>query len=393
MSPGPDDTVASPVRRLLLIDTVDALPGLLPLHAWSALSGSDLVVLGDVMHPLVRHLEAADLRFEIVPEPERPEALDRRELLGGVDPLQRATVSWLVDRVATTGAVAYVYGPADSEAFTRALGMQAARAGVEVEVVYFGVAPVGVGLLDLVQVEQRLRGPGGCPWDHEQTHATLAPHAVEEVYELQEAIVSGDDEHLREELGDVLLQVVFHAQIAADDGRFDIDAVAGGIVDKLVRRHPNVFADATATDAAGVMANWEQLKAAEKPERVGPFDGVVTAQPALPLAAAMQRRAARAGFDWADADEALAAVRSELEEVAAAGGAQRAHEIGDLLAAVVAFARHSDVDPDLELRRATGRFRTRFEHMTNAAAQPLSELSRDGLLDLWDDAKRATEHR
>jgi XTP/dITP diphosphohydrolase len=381
--------VAAPVR-LVLIDTVDQLPGLLPLHAWSALSSTDLILLGDAGHPMVAHLVNADLRHEVVPDPDEPAALSRRDLLGGVDPVQRARVSWIIDRVREAGATAYVYGPDDSEAFTRALGFEAARSQIEVEVVYFGVAPRGVTLLELVEVEQRLRGPDGCPWDREQDHTSLAPYAVEEVYELLDAIAGGSSDAIAEELGDVLLQVVFHAQIADDDGRFDIDEVARGIVDKLVRRHPHVFGDARADDAAAVMANWEQLKAAEKPERDGAFDGIVEGQASLPLAVAVQRRAGRYGFVWPDVDGAVAQVREGLDDVVAAPDGRQAHALGDLLLAVIALARHLDVDPDLALRAGVARFRTRFERALQLAGDEPEELSPATWLRLWDRAGSET---
>ena len=375
------------MSRLVLIDTVDQLPGLLPLHAWSALSTTDLILIGDAAHPLAVHFDNAELRYEVVPEPAEPQALSRRELLGGVDPLQRARVSWIVDRARDANAVAYVYGTADTEAFTRALGFEAARNEIEVEVVYFGMAPKGVEVLELVRVEERLRGPQGCPWDREQDHRTLATYAVEEVYELCEAIASGSADDIREELGDVLLQVVFHAQIAEDEGTFDIDAVARGIVDKLVRRHPHVFGDVRADDAASVMRNWDALKAAEKPEREGPFDGVAVGQAALPLATAVQQRAAKLGFDWPDAAAALAQVRQAVDAVAAAADAQIAHRIGDLMTAVVSLARHHDVDPELALRASTARFRERFEDVLTRAGRPADQLSSDEWRELWQEVR------
>jgi MazG family protein len=334
----------------------------------------------------VDHLDQAELRHEVVPTAAEPAALSRRDLLGGVDPLQRARVTWIVDRVLAAGAVAYVFGPSDAEAFTRALGLEAARSQIEVEVVYFGLAPKGVGLLELVAVEQRLRGPDGCPWDREQDHSTLAPHAVEEVYELLDAIASGSDDDIREELGDVLLQVVFHAQIADDDGRFDIDAVALGICDKLVRRHPHVFGDARADDAAAVMRNWQELKAEEKPDRDGAFAGIVDGQPAMPLVAALQARARSMGFRWPDSDGALAKVREELDEVERATVAQQAHEVGDLFAAVMTLATALGVDPELALRSHASRFRQRFERTLALADGPPSELSDEQWLALWRTA-------
>lgn len=384
--------------RLVLLDTADQLPGLLPLHAWSALMATELVLVGSAEHGFAAHLEAAGLAFEVVPSGDELVAeagagtggLSRQDLLSGLSLDDKRRAAWIVDTVRSRGEVAYLFGAGDDESFTRTLGMEAARAQVEVEVVYFGVTPKGVRLLDLVRVEERLRAPDGCPWDREQTHATLARYAVEEVYELLEAIASGDPHQVAEELGDVLLQVVFHAQIADDAGTFTIDDVAQGIADKLVRRHPHVFADVDVSGADEVMANWEELKAVEKPERTGMFDGVVGAQPALQLAAKLQGRAARHGFDWADDTEALAAVYAELEEAAGAVDVgEQAHELGDLLFAVVNLCRQRDVDPEAALRASAGRFRRRLEHAEAHAPRPVTELSRDDWLGLWDDAKAA----
>lgn len=382
-----------PVARLLLVDTADQLPGLLPLHAWSAVMSSDLIVLGAPDHPFRPHLENAELRVEILSAEDEGAALTRTDLLTGLSPRAKRRAETVVDRVREAGQVAYVFGPSDEEPFTRVLGMEAARAGVEVEVVYFGLRPKGSRLLELVAVQERLRGPGGCPWDAEQTHASLARYAVEEVYELLEALDAGDPEALKEELGDVLLQVVFQSQIAEDEGAFTVDDVAGAIVDKLVRRHPHVFGDVTADNAASVMANWEQLKAAEKPERTGVFDGVPTAQPALQYVEKLQSRAARIGFDWEADAEAAARVQSELEEFLAAGDdGLRAREIGDLLMSVVGLARRHRIDPELALRGAARRFRERFERVATTAGRPLEALTRREWLDLWDAAKEA-EHK
>jgi len=294
----------------------------------------------------------------------------------------------LARRVTDTDEAAYLFGPGDGESFTQLLGMEAARAGIEVEVVYFAAVPKGLRLLELVKVEERLRGPGGCPWDREQDHRTLAEYAVEEVFELVEAIESGDAAHIAEELGDVLLQVVFHAQIAEDAGGFTIDDVAGGIADKLVRRHPHVFGDTQVSGADEVVANWEELKAAEKPEREGVFDGVPAGQPALSYVRKLQSRAAKTGFDWEADVEAAERIRLELEEFLAAGSdEQREHEIGDLLMSVVGLARRHKVDPELALRGAARRFRERFEAMAAAADGPLEELSRQDWLALWERAK------
>jgi MazG family protein len=353
------------MARLVLIDTADALPGLLPLHAWSALMSTDLVVVRAADHPFVGALELAELRVEVVPADVEAAALTRGDLLGGLTPVDKGQAEWIVDRARSQGDVAYLYGKGDVDAFTRTLGMEAARTELEVEVVYFGMAPQGLALLRLVDVEARLRAPDGCPWDLEQDHASLARYAVEEVYELLEAIAVGDPDMIREELGDVLLQVVFHAQIAADAGVFDIDAVATGIADKLVRRHPHVFArDAGAgpSDAAGVEASWEALKSAEKPERTGLFDGVVRAQPSLGYVVELLGRAAGAGPPAASRDDAGDRVADELGALLAAeGGSDGEAALGDLLLAALALARMDGLDPELALRRAADRFRRSVE--------------------------------
>lgn len=383
------------MARLVLVDTCDQLPGLLPLHAWSALMGSELVLLGSQDHPFAGQLQLADLRYEVVAA-DGTGALGRTDLLSGVTPATKRLAERVVALAEEHGEVTYLFGPGDDEVFTRTLGMEAARAGVEVEMVYFMLAPKGRRLLDLVRVQERLLAPDGCPWDAEQTHASLLRYAVEEVYELAEAVGAGDVGAIREELGDVLLQVVFHAQLAEqseDPGaRFTIDDVAGGIADKLVRRHPHVFGDAEATSSASVMANWEELKAAEKPERDGVFDGVVTAQPALAYVGKLQSRAARAGFDWEHDADAAERVRAELDEVLAADDPERrAEEIGDLLMSVVGLARRLDVDPETALRGAARRFRARVEAMVTRAGRPLGDLDRGEWLALWAQVKDA-EH-
>ncbi|HVL98325.1 MAG TPA: nucleoside triphosphate pyrophosphohydrolase [Egibacteraceae bacterium] len=384
------------MARLVLVDTCDQLPGLLPMHGWSALMSSDLVVVGSEDHPFVAHLALADLRYETVP-PEGSAALGRTDLLSGMSPARKRQAERVVEVAEAHGEVTYLFGPDDSEPFTRALGMEAARRGVEVEMVYFMLVPKGARLLDLVRVQERLLAPDGCPWDREQTHDSLLRYAVEEVYELAEAVAAGDVAALREELGDVLLQVVFHAQLAeqADDPdrRFTIDDVAGGIAAKLVRRHPHVFGDARGAGegtARSVMASWEELKAAEKPEREGVFDGVVAAQPALGYATKLQSRAARLGFDWEHDADAADRVRAELDELLAAERpGLRVEELGDLLLSVVGLARRLDIDPEAALRGAARRFRARFEAAVARAGRPLSELTRADWLALWEAAKAA----
>ncbi|MGH2813349.1 MAG: nucleoside triphosphate pyrophosphohydrolase, partial [Actinomycetota bacterium] len=220
----------------------------------------------------------------------------------------------------------------------------------------------GERLLELIKVIHRLQAPDGCPWDREQTHQTLARHLLEEAHETLEAIDSGDLERLREELGDLLLQVVFHAEIASRDGEFDIDDVAETIVAKLIKRHPHVFGDVQVESAAEVLVNWERIKAEEKGEH--PVDDEIPATlPALARASKVQRRAAGFGFDWRTRDAALAKVREELDELERASPEEAEDEMGDVLFAVAAFGRQLDVDPETALRRATRRFAERFEQM------------------------------
>ena len=380
------DEPAGPIPRLVLIDTVDELPGLLPLHAHAALRTCDLLVLGRADHPMVPHLDMAEERYEVVPADLGEQAVDRRELLAGLSLVDKARATWVLERAKAVGSVGYVLGPHDDDAFTRTLGMEAARAEVEVEMV-FGLSVVGTQLLRLAQVQARLLAPDGCPWDAEQTHESLAPYVIEEAHELAEAIASGDRDAIREELGDVLMQVTFHAELADD---FDVDDVARGIADKLIRRHPHVFADGEAEDAAAVEASWEQIKAEEKPERDGPFDGVPTGLPAMALAAKVQSRAERAGFAWPSADDAADKVAEELGEVGAAGPDEVAEEVGDLLFAAISLARARGVDPEGALRGTVARFRERFQVLLDGAATDevdLADLSPEEWQGRWDAAK------
>jgi len=243
-------------------------------------------------------------------------------------------------------------------------------------VTFDGAVPSSRGgdrLLDLLRIQARLRGPGGCPWDAEQTHATLARHLLEETHELLEAIEGGDDAAIRDELGDVLLQVTFHAQIAADEGRFDIDDVAEGLVAKLVHRHPHVFGDTQVRDADEVLVNWEKRKAEETGGRTGVDEGIPATLPALARAAKVQRRAAGWGFEWRSVDRALEALREEVDELAAAtepgaSDAEVEEEVGDVLFALVALARKLGVDAESALRRAIAGFAVRYERFTELAA-------------------------
>ena len=244
-----------------------------------------------------------------------------------------------------------------------------------------------------------------CPWDMEQTHTTLVRYLLEETYEVVDAISrlreddpSTDDE-LIEELGDLLYQIEFHAAIAEEQGRFTMADVARTVHDKLVSRHPHVFGDVSVADSAEVESNWEAIKRAEKPERTGIFDGVVEAAPSLSFAAKVQQRAARAGFDWPDAQGPLAKVAEETVEVrdAMVSGDPESvtTEMGDLLFAVVNVARHLDVDPESALRGAVQKFRRRVEAVESLAAQRGSSIRGMDAAELdvlWESVKQQPNH-
>jgi tetrapyrrole methylase family protein / MazG family protein len=232
----------------------------------------------------------------------------------------------------------------------------------------------GERLLDLVRVMARLRGPDGCPWDCEQDHRSLARHLLEETHEALDAIDAGDRDLLREELGDVLLQVVFHAQMAAEDGAWDVDDVAEGIVRKLIRRHPHVFGQVEVSGADEVLVNWERIKAEEKGERALE-DDIPETLPALARAAKVQRRAGGWGFEWRSVDSALEALREEVGELEAHTDPDNAEEeIGDVLFATVSVARKLGVDAESALRRTTRGFAERYERFTELVRERGLEL-------------------
>ena len=241
-----------------------------------------------------------------------------------------------------------------------------------------------------------LRAPEGCPWDREQTHRSLRPHLLEEAYEVLTALDAEDVNALREELGDLLLQIVLHAQIASEYGEFTMSDVLGNIHAKLVHRHPHVFGDLKLKDKQGVIQNWERLKAAERRSSgladKGLLDGIAIILPALSQAEAFQKRAARVGFDWANLQGVIDKIDEEFREVRRASDPEtRAAEIGDLLFAVVNLARWLDVDAESALREANDRFRERFAYIESSAraqGREMSEFSLEELDDLWDEAKK-----
>jgi tetrapyrrole methylase family protein/MazG family protein len=253
---------------------------------------------------------------------------------------------------------------------------------------------------ELVEIMRALRGPGGCPWDREQTHESLKPYLLEETYEALEAVDSGDPQKVCAELGDVLLQVVFHAQLGAEAGRFDIRDVCERINRKLRYRHPHVFGNVTVADSEEVISNWEQLKRqeAETGKRESALDGVPHALPALMRAQELQKKAARVGFDWEDVEGPMAKVEEELGELKAARESGQSdavgRELGDLLFAVVNVARFVGVDAEDALRQACDRFSARFRQVEAAAKGAGRDLHGMDLAEmdaLWEAAKKAPD--
>ncbi|MFP3853480.1 MAG: nucleoside triphosphate pyrophosphohydrolase [Anaerolineales bacterium] len=245
-----------------------------------------------------------------------------------------------------------------------------------------------------------LRSPEGCPWDREQTHLSLRQHMLEEAYETLEALDAEDPQELEEELGDLMLQLVLQTQIAVEEGEFLMADVLRGIHQKLVRRHPHVFGDVDVEDVPEVLSNWEGLKAAERQEggkEESALAGVPKSLPALAQAEEYQSRAARLGFDWPEASGVLAKIQEELAEVAEAEGElEQAAEIGDLLFAVVNYARWLKVDPEASLRQANAKFRARFrkvEDLSRNQDQRLAEMNLDQLNALWEQAKHEEGQR
>src|SRR5580658_6480874 len=263
----------------------------------------------------------------------------------------------------------------------------------------------------LASVQARLRAPDGCPWDREQTHASLRTYLIEEAYEVLEALESGDDAKFAEEMGDLLLQIVFHSEIAREQGRFDVSDVIREVHDKMVRRHPHVFGEERAKDSAEVLKNWEEIK---KEERIAAgkkagaeskgekrpasslLDGVSKALPAALEGFQLTRRAARIGFDWHNVEGVFDKMREESGELRQAVGAKNTgrieEEMGDLLFAAVNLARFLHVDPEIALKKANVKFSTRFRRMEDLAAKSgraLADVPRETMEEFWEEAKRA----
>jgi tetrapyrrole methylase family protein/MazG family protein len=247
-----------------------------------------------------------------------------------------------------------------------------------------------------VEIMARLRSPEGCPWDRQQTHRSLKKYVIEETYEVVDAIDAGDAEDLCGELGDLMLQILFHAQLAKEEGVFDIEDVLDGISTKLIRRHPHVFGQTEVAGAEEVLHNWDQIKMQEKgmETRASILDGVPKTLPALARAMEISKRAARAGFEWPNLEAVFAKLEEEVselrEEIYTGDDKRIAEEIGDLLFTIVNVARWMKVDPEDALRAMTMRFASRFRQIEEAAREagrPLEEMTIEEMDAVWDRAK------
>jgi XTP/dITP diphosphohydrolase len=330
----------------VLLSSPRVAPGLLTWQAWSVLRGAARVLAGSAGHPLIPALTAADVVPSVIDAP--PDAASLAAFLSSVVSSAEGPVVWLA--------------PTGEEADAALLS----GLSVPYQVLNGSHDLPGAHLLDLVAIMDTLRV--SCPWDREQTHASLLRYLLEEAYEAAETIENGDLAALREEIGDVMFQAFFHARIAselaASDGGFSIDDVADTLTAKLIRRHPHVFGSVSVSSAADVNANWEEIKKAERAERSvatasgspSVLDGVAFGQPALSLAAQLQRRAQRAGITVSADSAAGAGLTGEGAGLTGEGAGLTGERVGDALMALVARAREAGLDPELELRAAARRF-------------------------------------
>jgi tetrapyrrole methylase family protein / MazG family protein len=259
---------------------------------------------------------------------------------------------------------------------------------------------IGSGMEDFQETIAHLRAPEGCPWDREQTHQSIRGNLLEETYEALEAFDQENTEKIKEELGDLLLQILLHTQIATEAGEFHMTDLVLGIDSKIRRRHPHVFGEVQVDGSGQVLRNWEQIKEGERNQKTeaekGRFDSIPKSLPALEQADVYQQRAARVGFDWPDISGVKAKVQEEMDEVEAARtDEERESEVGDLLFAVVNLARWLKVEPEAALRVANARFRERFRHMENSAKEtgrPLQQLTLPEWEALWESAKKKQQN-
>lgn len=242
----------------------------------------------------------------------------------------------------------------------------------------------------LIKTIEILRSPNGCQWDREQTHATLKKNMLEEAYEAVDAIDANDMKHLKEELGDVLLQVVLHSQIASEEGAFNIDDVAKTINEKLIHRHPHVFGNVKVNSTDDILKNWEELKKEEKPHRTSIMDGISKAQSALMSAQKISKKAVNVGFEWPNEETLYECFFSEVEEFKSAKNQdEKEDEFGDILFAAVNLARWNKIDAEQALLRANRKFMARFRKMEELATKELTDYSFEEYDELWKQAKKA----
>jgi len=376
--------------RVVLVETSDLLPGLLPFQAWDALATADVVLVRDPdTHPSVPALHQAGLDLvQLAPSP-----LDRGDLLltrpGAPD--DRRLAKSLVAAARERGRVVYLLED-DERGLAPALAGMVAEHDVEIELVFLAQLPRGTEVLRAVAVMDRLRDPdGGCPWDLEQDHHSLGRYLVEETYELLDAIASEDDRDVAEELGDVLLQVLFHARIAAERRAFSIDDVARGLSDKLIRRHPHVFAGAEGIeDADAVQQSWDRLKAEEKGGR-GPLDGIPSGMPGLGLLDALLRRVRRLGMMPDEPRAMVDDLRATLDALAGTDAdAERIHAtqlVGALLTQAAGLSRLLGIEADAAARSTAAGLRAAVDAaVENGKA---SEPGTDSIVDPLDAWTRA----
>lgn len=248
-------------------------------------------------------------------------------------------------------------------------------------------------LEELINVVAKLRAPDGCPWDREQTHTSLRPNMLEEAYEAVDAIDENDMAHLREELGDVLLQVLLHSQIASESNEFTLDDVAKELKEKLIHRHPHVFGTAKINNADDVLKTWDKLKSEEKTERKSAMDGLSRSQAALISAQKISKRAVKTGFEWPNEESLYDCVMSEIEEFKEAeiekDKNHMEEEMGDILFAIVNLARWNKIDAEQALLKANKKFEKRFRKMEDLATKPLNDYSFEEFDNLWKQAKKS----
>lgn len=246
---------------------------------------------------------------------------------------------------------------------------------------------------ELIEVIRRLRAKDGCKWDREQTHYSLRPNMLEEAYEAVDAIDDNDMIHLKEELGDVLLQVLLHSQIASEEGNFNIDDVAKELKDKLIHRHPHVFGDVKVSSTQEILENWDKLKQEEKTHRTSAMDGISKSQAALISAQKISKHAVKTGFEWKCEDDLLNCIKSEFKEFKEAkeknNKAEMEEEFGDILFATVNLARWNKIDAEQALLKANKKFMKRFRKMEELSVKPLTEYTYDEFDLLWKQAKKA----